>query len=159
MKTLELRAQAFDTDVVNSRGDSADDVNEDRAASQAGPLVRAYVPPTDDDQDDDGINEVGDGEVQGAEEADTAARGASPLETSLGCGDLGRQDRQCLFERGSRGVILLQEAEARSVKVTNAMGTESTSGATTGTQLTFHGHRETIFAGASERRRPWPGTG
>lgn len=34
--------------------------------------------------------------------------------------------------------------------MSNATGTEATLGATTGTLLTFHGHSETIFAGAPE---------
>lgn len=37
----------------------------------------------------------------------------------------------------------------------DAMGTEGTLGAKTGTQLTFHGHSETIFAGAPECRGAW----
>lgn len=73
------------------------------------PLICSHVLPSYHEQGDDGVDEVGKGQVKGAENPGAASRGTGAFEASLcGC-NLRRECGKGLFERGWRGVVLLQK--------------------------------------------------
>lgn len=114
---LEASAKALDAKVVVSgegRASSVDAVilvsaskattglrsSQQRSAAQAGPFVCAEVLISDNEQQDDGVNEVGKGKVEGPKNSGAAGVGSDLVEGGLCVGDLARERGQGLFEVG-----------------------------------------------------------
>lgn len=77
--------------------------------SHSRPLVHAHIFPSYHKQGNDRVNEVGKGQVEGAENPGAAGGGTVAFETGLCVRDLGRQCRQRLLEGSRRGVVRLRQ--------------------------------------------------
>lgn len=80
----------------------------DGAAEERGKFSYPPVLPSQDQSDDDGVQEVGEGGVEGPQSLETPSILAMRVQTSSRPGDLGGERRERLFKR-SGGVVLTLE--------------------------------------------------
>lgn len=105
---LSLSRQCLGSD--NRSGGSS----QQRSAAQAGPFVCAEVLVSDNEQQDDGVNEVGKGKVEGPKNTGAAGVGSDLVEGGLCVGDLARERGQGLFEVGGFALKRLASWRARA---------------------------------------------
>lgn len=79
----------------------------DRAASEASPFVSAHVSVADDEEKHDGIYEVGEGEIESAEDLGSTGGCADSVESGLGVFDFDGEGGQRLLKRGRGGGVIL----------------------------------------------------